>query len=328
MWRVVKPLFVMSVVVAGVSGLQAEVIIDTVEVGHAGNAPDTRFETAGVGAVGYEYSIGKYEVTAGQYTEFLNAVAATDTYGLYSSNMWSHGAGCKIQRAGSPGSYTYSIAADRVNRPVNYVSWGDAARFVNWLHNGQPTGPQGAGTTESGTYDLNGATGAAELMAVTRQPGATWALPTEDEWYKPAFHYNNGPTGDYYGYPTATDETPSNALIDPDPGNNGCFYNGGFTIGAPYYLTPVGEFENSGSPYGTFDQGGNLKEWNESISEGYRGKRGGCYLNPAYVLHASESGYGNPAAESYDGGFRVVLVPEPASVGMVLLGMLLLGRRR
>ena len=37
------------------------------------------------GSVGYNYNIGKYEVTAGQYTEFLNAVARTDTYGLYNT---------------------------------------------------------------------------------------------------------------------------------------------------------------------------------------------------------------------------------------------------
>ena len=49
-----------------------------------GNGPD-----AIVGAVDYVYEIGKYEVTAGQYTEFLNAVAATDTYGLYNTDMWS-----------------------------------------------------------------------------------------------------------------------------------------------------------------------------------------------------------------------------------------------
>ena len=41
----------------------------------------------GFGAVGYMYNIGKYEVTAGQYCEFLNKVAATDTYGLYNDSM-------------------------------------------------------------------------------------------------------------------------------------------------------------------------------------------------------------------------------------------------
>jgi len=72
--------------------------------------------------VDYVYQIGKYEVTNAQYIEFLNAVAETDTYGLYSTNMWS------IERSGSSGSYTYTVAADRADRPVNHVSWGDAAR--------------------------------------------------------------------------------------------------------------------------------------------------------------------------------------------------------
>ena len=31
------------------------------------------------------------------------------------------------------------------------------------------------------------------------------------------------------------------------------------------YTTVVGEFQNSDSPYGTFDQGGNVWEWNEAV---------------------------------------------------------------
>ncbi len=41
-----------------------------------------------VGGVDYTYRISKYEVTAGQYTEFLNAVATSDPHGLYNTNMW------------------------------------------------------------------------------------------------------------------------------------------------------------------------------------------------------------------------------------------------
>ena len=56
--------------------------IEWVTVGDAGNAADTKVMdidgTTGYGAVGYEYRIGKYEITAGQYCEFLNAVAGTD----------------------------------------------------------------------------------------------------------------------------------------------------------------------------------------------------------------------------------------------------------
>ena len=44
------------------------------------------------------------------------------------------------------------------NCPISYVTWGDAARFCNWLQNGQPTGSEGTGTTETGAYTLNGDT--------------------------------------------------------------------------------------------------------------------------------------------------------------------------
>jgi hypothetical protein len=55
------------------------------------------------------------------YTEFLNTVAATDTYGLYITGMWRDALGCKIQRIGTSGTHTYSVATDRANRPVNYA---------------------------------------------------------------------------------------------------------------------------------------------------------------------------------------------------------------
>ncbi len=59
--------------------------LEFVTVGNPGNANDG----TGYGGVDYAYDIGKFEVTAGQYTEFLNAVAAADPYGLYGSDMWS-----------------------------------------------------------------------------------------------------------------------------------------------------------------------------------------------------------------------------------------------
>ncbi len=113
------------------------VTIDTVTIGNPNNAADT---TTGYGSVAEMYAIGKYEITSGQYCEFLNAVAHTDNYGLYHPYMWSSDYGCKIQQTGSSGSFNYSVAADWADRPVNWVSWGDAARFCNWINNNQPTG--------------------------------------------------------------------------------------------------------------------------------------------------------------------------------------------
>jgi hypothetical protein len=74
---------------------------------------------------------------------------------------------------------------------VNWVTSGDTVRFVNWIENGQPTGPQELSTTEDGSYLVNGATTQEERMAITRKPGAIWVLPDDDEWHKAAYHKNN-----------------------------------------------------------------------------------------------------------------------------------------
>jgi formylglycine-generating enzyme required for sulfatase activity len=315
-----------------VSAAWAAVNIETVPVANTDNTPDTRYETPGYGAVDYEFNIGTYEVTAGQYTAFLNAVAVTDTYGLYNTDMWSSGYGCKIGRTDTGSGYSYSVAADWANRPVNYVSWGDAARFANWLHNGQPTGDQSLTTTEDGAYFLNGATSNAALMAVTREADWKWAITSEDEWYKAAYHKNDGDTGNYFDYPTASDSVPSNDLTTPDGGNNANFDDIGYTIGIPYYRTEAGEFELSESPYNTFDQGGNVWEWNEAVVYdvgSYRGVRGGSFDGSDGGLQAAVRYVYDPAGESYDVGFRVSEVPEPGTLSLLALGGLgMLIRRR
>jgi sulfatase modifying factor 1 len=304
-----------------------------VTVGNRGNAADTRYETPGYGSLSYTYNIGKYEVTAGQYVAFLNSVAKTDTYGLYNTSMWSDTYGCKIQRSGSSGSYSYSVASDWANRPVNFVSWGDAARFANWLTNGQPTGAQNASTTEDGSYYLNGATSDAALMAVTRKTvaqGGRYYIPTEDEWYKAAYHKNDGMTDHYFDYPTGSDSVPSNDLLTPDGGNNANFYQDGYTIDSPYYRTEVGEFESSESPYGTFDQGGNVWELNEAVIGSDRGLWwGGSFSHDVYYLRAANrSDISFPTNGKADVGFRVSEVPEPATLSLLALGGLLVLRRR
>jgi hypothetical protein len=93
--------------------------------------------------------------------------------------------------------------------------------------------------------------------------------------------------------------------VTPDPGNNANFYH---TIGSPYWRTPVGAFANSDSPYGTFDQDGNVWEWNETaITDSSRGLRGGSFGDGSTrVLSAPYRSYGGtPTMESSSTGFRV-----------------------
>ena len=278
---------------SGVAAMAA-ISMETVPIGDLGNPGDTAYD--GHGSVNYGYEIGTYEVTAGQYTEFLNAVAETDTYGLYNSNMETT-FGCRITQNGDSPDYSYDFsnapggAEEWEDRPVNYVSWGDAARFANWMHNGQPTGAQGDATTEDGAYDLDGATSAGDLLDVSREPDAKWFLPTLDEWYKAAYYNGTG----YYDYPTGTDEAPTAEV--PDGGENSANFDFVNTTGN-HYRTEVGAYPDSDSPYGTFDQGGNVEEWHETdIWDGSKwgsGYRAGYFGSPVTALKADEGGFAMP----------------------------------
>ncbi|MGA2064655.1 MAG: autotransporter-associated beta strand repeat-containing protein [Thermoguttaceae bacterium] len=276
-----------------------------VTVGDPGNVGDTvkmnnsnaiNDGTSGYGAVPYSYSMGTFDVTAAQYCQFLNAVAKTDPYGLYDPNMAGlntsgqvyvsgYPVACGIVRSGSSGSYTYSLATTALNSsggtinlppgsanlPVNWDSWGDAARFVNWLENGQPTGVEGPGTTETGSYTLNGALTTAQLFAVTRNAGAKYFIPSENEWYKAAYYKGGGTNAGYWYYPTQSSTAPSYTLSTTGT-NNANFNTSGTTTpqsGSPavnWVLTPVGYYAGSPGPYGTYDQGGDLYNFTDTAA--------------------------------------------------------------
>ncbi len=288
----------------------------------------------GLGSVGYSYKMGTYDVTAAQYAQFLNAVATTsDPYGLYNAGMANapstgpFSVGCGISQTVVSLSFSYSVAAGDQNLPVNWTTWGDAARFCNWLDNGQPAAPEGNGTTETGAYTLSGDT--ANLLTETRNPGAKYCLPTWNEWYKAAYYMGDGTASGYWVYPTKSNTAPSNQLSATGT-NNANFYDVhgiGYTDLATF-LTPVGYFEDSPSSYGTYDMGGDVGQWTEFAQAPYRGAPCDSFsysLYGAYYLQAGSMYYSVPTAGSPTIGFRVASVPEPGSMALLLAAALALG---
>jgi formylglycine-generating enzyme required for sulfatase activity len=307
----------------------AAVNIDYVPVGNAGNTADS----TGYGAVAYNYQIARNETTISQYAEFLNAVAKTDTYSLWNSNMGSNLNIAGITRSGSSGSYVYSVTTGSGNKPITYVSWFDAVRFTNWLHNGQPTGAQNASTTEDGAYTLNGAMSG---VTVSKNVGATVWIPTENEWYKAAYYDpTKGGTGGYWLHANQSDTMNTNTVGAAGAAN---YYAGDYAVtqsssysSSQNYLTDAGAFgANSDSFYGTNDQAGNVWEWNDAVIGSSRGLRGGSWNDTTTGLAASDRDTSLvPSFGLNDVGFRVASVPEPSALLLTMLSAsVLLTRRR
>ncbi len=303
--------FIGVAALAAVTGLAASVAmasiaIPTVPIGNPGNARDPSTGNL-YGSVAYAYNIGATEVTNAQYAAFLNAKAASDPFNLYLEEMGGSLGG--ITRSGSAGSYTYSAVSGRANNPVNYVSFWDATRFANWLHNGQ-----GSGDTETGAYTLT-ADGITN-NTITRIAGWQWAVTSEDEWYKAAYHQPASAGGDsdnYWRYPTSSNSVPTTAQAN--------FNN---AVGD---ITPVGSY--AANYYGTFDLGGNVWELNEAIISGSnRGLRGGSLDDNDSTMRADFRTSLNAALENFDRGFRVSQIPGPGSVALLAIGGVMTARRR
>lgn len=326
-------------------------MIDSRTVGNLGNANDA----TGFGAVNYAYSIGRFEVTNAQYAEFLNSVDPNSENALllYNASMASDPSGGIVRNASAPSGTRYEVKAGRGSNPVNFVSDHDAMRFTNWLHNGQ------TGLTETGAYTLLGQSAIpTNLLQITRNSDALWALPTENEWYKAAYHRNDGDTGNYFRYPTQSESAPHSvppSANGPEANNsanvfrndgianaldNGFATTGELAFPSENALVDVGSYSQTTSGYGLFDAAGNVHEWTEAFNGSNRIIRGGSFWSGSFGIDLDDanvrfadlpSGF-----EERDIGFRVVrlatAVPEPTTIvflsGSVLAGVLSTRRKQ
>jgi len=302
--------------------------IHWVTVGDPGNTADSA--PAGYGAVATSFQIMKYEFTNQQYTDFLNSVdaAGTNPYSVYNTNMGSNARGGIDFTDGAATGSKYGVKTNMADKPVNYVSWFDAARVSNWLMNGATS----SSSTEIGAYSLIGGQISGTVPSVN--PNATYYVPLEDQWYKAAYYKGGGTNSGYWNFATQSDVAPEAVTADAagdasaeNTGNFANYKNAASWNGLSGNVTTVGT--NGGpSAYGVFDQGGSVYEWNDldGTSSLLRGARSGSFNSGDYTRVWSEWREAvDPTFEDFHVGFRLAStvssgVPEidPSSFGSVL----------
>ena len=275
--------------------------------------PPVEFMTAGKTFVevqtpqGYSFGIGKYEVTVSDYVDFLNAAAKSDPYTLWTNKTQF------IARVGTSGDYAYAAQPFMSQRPISYLNWFDAARYVNWLHNGG-----GSGTTETGVYALNGN----NVLITERSPQAKFWIPLDDEWREAAYGKGDRNPANDWLYATQSDVVPAEISVDfvgngPATRLGNTANYGGTT---PNVLANVG---TTGGPsyYGAYDMAGNIGEIVDYPTPAFPGlgwdfgyfTRGGDYANSGISMAATERGGRRIGSGGLDtNGLRLATVPEPA----------------
>jgi len=304
----------------------AQVTLDMVTVGDPGNTADTTGDPNPAGFVADSFQIMRYEFTNQHYTDFLNSVDAggTNPNSVYNTNMGSNARGGISFTSGAASGSKYAVKSNMGDKPVNYVSWFDAARVSNWLMNGAT----GTSSTETGAYTLSGTSTAPAVNS-----GATFYVPTEDQWYKAAYYKGGSTSAGYWDYATQSDTAPTAVTAGltgiGSSGSTGNFANYNSVAswnGQTGNVTTVGT-NGGASAYGAFDMSGNLYEWNDltGAAGSSRGLRGGDWSNTnPFSLSSSRSLSLDPSDEDGSIGFRLaspVAVPEPSTYAMALAGL-------
>ncbi len=279
--------------------------MEFVTIGNPGNTADDTGSPNPAGAVGYEYGIGKFEVSEDMITK-------------YNANF------------GTLNNLVITKDTRGTAKPATSVSWNEAARFVNWLN-----------TSTGGVVAYNYADGniATNLTPWTvsdnldydssnpyRSIRAKYFLPSYNEWYKAAYYDPNKAGGaGYWDYATGSDSAPTAVASGTNPGT--AVYNQSFSQG-PADVTNAGGL----SPYGVMGLGGNVFEWEESSDNllnssgsSSRGIRGGYWYLDSSVLSSSARGSDIPSLEDNVVGFRVASLPSSAPPAVPEPSMMVIG---
>jgi len=298
----------------------------TISYGTVGN-PGNPANTNGWGAVSSTFQISQYETTNAQYVEFLNKVDAggTNPNGVYNSLMSSDALGGITFNAGAASGSKYAVkggtnpnGAAYGGAPVVFTTWFSAARFANWLQNGQQAS---AASMETGAYTLANQTSGA---IPSRNPGAQVVLPSRDEWYKAAFYTGAGSS--YNLYPTSSGSAPTNTITNLTLINAA---NYGAIATPTLSPIPTGSYINTTSAYGMYDMFGNATEFTDTAGTGADAGKPQMFSGSWATTLAQTTQWNANATAIFRSsttatgqvGFRVAAVPEPATIGLAGAGI-------
>ncbi len=329
-------LFVIALLLALPSAALAQHPIPEAErwatITHPGNAPySSSFQDLGsyglpMGSVNYEYQISRTEVTAEEWYEFVIAYAPFVSESRRASFEFT-GPWVSVSEP-TPGQIDYHLSDAFRNKPTEN-SWRFAARYVNWLHNERSLTPE---AFESGVYETStfgDIPGGGFTDQRTRSPGATYFLPTIDEWIKASFfdphRYAMDQSG-YWEYPHASD-------VPPVPGVPGVGQTSA-GVSMPFFHPDVAAYSAVQSPWGLWDLSGGASEWLETplvepstdIARWrlLRGTRAGAFDTFDDWIPITDDSI--PRSLN---GFRIArIIPTPGVAIVVVPGISLLVRRR
>lgn len=238
------------------------------EIGALGNEPWTddqypNHKFIGRGQVDHRYRMTETELTTSQWIGFVRA------YGPHADNPFDFGMlGMYINGSYQNGELHYEIM-DGLENHATEVNWRMAARFANWMHNGQVNE---AWAFENGAYDTTTFTSNDNPPPFyndqdAHHPDARYWIPSLDEWMKAVYYdpnKNGTGEGGWWEQPNGSD-----TVLIADYPENGGETNAGLAAYTGHWDPDftVGMYPEVRTPWGLLDASGGVREWTEEWTD-------------------------------------------------------------
>lgn len=290
------------------------------EIGNPGNEPwednrhpDLKFN--GRGQVDHRYRMSETELSLNQWVEFVGA------YGPHADDPFDPRLlGFNIYGSYQDGEPVYQVYDGFEHFPAQ-MSWRMAARFANWMHNGQI---DEAWSFESGAYNSSTFTRNGDGSfndQDTHSPGARYWIPSMDEWMKAAYYdpdHSGQGVGGWWEQPGGGDEALVSGFPDSGGETNAALYDGSYGN-----FLDVGQYPHVRSPWGLLDLSGGMREfteeWDSGDSPSRRHTKGASvYDDPLFYSEmdwiGSETWVARPDGLGFQGLRLAASIPSPPTL--------------